>query len=223
MTINEQIFLFFNSGHTEFLDSFLSICTAAGTWIPLYLVCAIALSCRFGWQKALIMVASIGLAVGLSDLICARLIRPYFQILRPGNLDNPFSEYVTVINNHRGGKYGFPSCHAANCFAWVVGFCIFTKDNWVKILLLLWAAFICYTRMYVGKHYPADLLAGAIIGSCIGAICSMSVKYYGNKSRFYKNSRPIVSTNSHLPQLIIYGMLAITLLTAAIYSAITTI
>lgn len=223
MTLNEQIFLFFNGGHTPFGDQFLSICTSAGTWIPLYIACAIALTYRYGWRKSLLMVVSLAIAVGLSDFICAKLIRPYFQILRPCNLKNPFSEFVTVINNHRGSKYGFPSCHAANCFAWVIGFCIFAKDRWVKVLLIAWAVFICYTRLYVGKHYPSDLLAGAVIGSILGLTIACLTKYYGQKLRFYNESKGYVRNNSKMPQYIIYSVLGLTLLISATYSTIITI
>lgn len=223
MSLNEQIFLVFNGGHTEFLDSFLSICTAAPTWIPFYVLCAVALTYRYGWQKALMMTVAIGIAVGLSDFVCAKIIRPHFKVLRPGNLDNPFSEFVTVVNNKRGGKYGFPSCHAANCFAFAVGMCMLTKDNLLRILMLTWAIFICYTRIYVGKHYPSDLLAGALVGSIFGAICTSLIKYYGIKLRFYTNSKGIAASSSPMPQYIIYAALLLTLLSAAIYSAMITI
>lgn len=188
-SINEQIFLFFNGGHSTFLDDFIGECTRPLPWVPFYCACGVWLWLKFGWRKCLFYLALIGIAVGLSDFICASIIRPYFKFMRPSNLDNPFSEYVAIVNGKRGGPYGFPSCHAANSFAVAVGAAYLAK-NWFRVMLIAWALFICYTRMYVGVHYPADLLVGAIIGSLIASIM-MSLRRLTRKIEWFDGSRPI--------------------------------
>lgn len=190
MTLDENIFLLINSHHTDFLDIFMWLASKAWVWIPFYVSIGTWLLYKYGWEKALLFIAMAGMAVGMADYICASVIRPWFQVMRPCNLDNPFSQYVTVVNGYRGGAYGFPSCHAANTFA-LTGFVIsFTKSHKVRMTIFAWAIFVCLTRMYLGVHYPSDLLAGAVIGFSIGL--GMSVAAYNIQKRIaYLRSRRI--------------------------------
>lgn len=190
------------------------MCTRPMPWIPFYVACGAWLWLKYGYRKALFFVALIGIAVGFSDFICASVIRPYFKIMRPSNLENPFSEYVAVINGRRGGAYGFPSCHAANCFALAVG-AMYLARNWFRILLLAWAVFICYTRMYAGVHFPADLLVGAITGSIIACIM-MTMKPYAASIPWINDSKPV--TTCFQPEIIPAFTMLLTVGAAAIYA-----
>lgn len=168
-SVNELIFLGANGTHTQYLDTFIYLCSRPLPWIPFYICCATCLWMKFGFRKTLLYLVLIGISVGLSDFICAKVLRPYFHIMRPSNPENSFSRIVTIVNDKRGGAYGFPSCHAANCFALAVGLSILSK-NWFRYCLIAWAIFICWTRLYLGVHYPTDLLGGAIIGTLMGMI-----------------------------------------------------
>lgn len=173
MTLNEEILLLANGHHTPFLDVLMSSYTSAWIWIPFYVACFGALVYKYGWLKAVYYLAFIGMAIGAADYICASIIRPIFQQMRPSNPDNPFSQYITVVNGYRGGRYGMPSCHAANCFALAASLITFTRSRWLAIIMPLWALFVCYTRMYMGVHYPSDLLVGACIGTALGILFAM--------------------------------------------------
>lgn len=188
MTINEQILLWANGYHTPFLDMLISTCTMPWTWLPFYVAIFTAFVYKYGWIKGIYYLAFIGMAIGCADYICASIIRPMFQMMRPSNPDNPFSQYVTIVNGYRGGPNGMPSCHAANCFALAVSIITFTRTKWLTIMMLLWAIFVCYTRLYMGVHYPGDLLAGASVGSVLGFLFAKTGLILGNRWTMYRNS-----------------------------------
>ena len=93
-------------------------------------------------------------------------------IMRPSNLENPLSDLVHIVNGYRGGRYGFPSCHAANTFGLACFISLlFHKYRLLNVCMWLWALTTCYSRAYLGVHYPGDLLCGAIIGSIGAVLC----------------------------------------------------
>jgi len=134
------------------------------------------------------MLAVIGCAVAAADQVCSHMLRPMFERLRPSNLENPFSQYITVVNGYRGGAYGFPSCHASNCFALVGALSVFTLSRRFTAILTVWALLLCFTRMYLGVHYPSDLLVGAMIGGTIGASFAMICRSLAPNIKKYRQS-----------------------------------
>lgn len=168
--LDEELLLFFNGFHTAFLDPFWKVFSSKAVWVPLYLALAYAFIHAFGWKRGLVLIAAIGLAVGCADFVTARLIRPFFERLRPANLENPLSELVHIVDGYRGGRYGFPSCHAANTFALAVSSALMARSRWYGVFVFCWAVLQCFSRMYLGVHYPGDLLAGACVGAAFGAV-----------------------------------------------------
>lgn len=172
--LDSNILLWFNELNALYFDPIMKDLSGRAIWIPFYVAISAMFVWRFGWKKGLILIIAIGVAVGLSDMICARLIRPFFQRLRPAHLDNPLSVFVHIVDGYRGGRYGFPSCHAANSFALAVCSSVLLRVKNYSVFILFWALLLCYTRMYLGVHYPGDLLVGAMVGSLIGygvALC----------------------------------------------------
>ena len=115
--IDTSVFLFFNGMHTPFLDRFMMLFTGRFIWIPMYAAILIVLLRTHGVKSAGIYVLAIALAITLTDQTCATFIRPMVERLRPSNLENPLSALTIVVDDYRGGSYGFPSCHSANSFA----------------------------------------------------------------------------------------------------------
>lgn len=167
--IDTQLFLYLNSLHVDWLDQPMALLTGRWIWIPFYIALSVMIYFRVGFQKILIALVLIGLAIVVTDQICASVIRPYVARLRPANIDSPISDMVHIVNGYRGGQYGFPSCHASNTF-WLAAFMsLLLKRKWITAMMISWALFQCYTRIYLGLHYPGDILAGAIVGSLIGS------------------------------------------------------
>lgn len=158
-----------NDSDHYILDSLMLTLRNPITWAPLYLFLIIWTIKKY--PKHLIEIIGITiLTIALADFISASILKPFFQRLRP--LHDPLiSSYFRELINP-GGLYSFPSTHATNHFALaVIWNKIFyqlskKKANW----LYLWASIICYAQVYVGKHYPTDIIAGTILGSLIASL-----------------------------------------------------
>lgn len=171
INLDTEIFLWLNSFHAAYWDIFMKMATSKIIWIPMYLALVIALWRTGGWRTMVVMVVMSVIAVALADQVTASLLRPIFERLRPANLDNPISAMVHIVNGYRGGRYGFPSCHAANTFAVVSLMSLFFSRWRFTLFIILWALLNCYSRLYLGVHYPGDLIAGIIVGTLSGGVC----------------------------------------------------
>ncbi len=168
--LDEKIFLFFNGMHSEFWDYFMMTYTGKFIWIPMYAMVLFILYRSYKWKTATIFLLALTLSIVFADQVCATLIRPYVERLRPSNLENPLSALTIIVDGYRGGAYGFPSCHAANSFA-LAGFLYHTIKRRGFILFILgWALINSYSRLYLGVHYPGDLIVGGLIGFTIGTL-----------------------------------------------------
>ena len=124
---------------------------------------------KYGWKNALFCVAVIGCTIGLSDLISTECFKKVICRYRPThNLE--IGGFVHVVNGYTGGMYGFVSSHAANMFAFAVGVSLYLRQKPWTFFFIVWSMLICYTRMYLGVHYPADIACGAILGSVVSVI-----------------------------------------------------
>lgn len=168
LELNDRVLLTINSAHTGFLDSFMMIATNRWTWVPLYVAAFVYLIYRFGWLRAVSVLAVAGLTIAAVDQLCGSLIRDSLQILRPSNPDNPLSAQIQIVDGYRGGRYGFPSCHAANCTALMMVLGAVMRRRWAWLVLAAYVLLNCYSRLYLGVHYPSDILAGGALGALIG-------------------------------------------------------
>ena len=168
--IDTDVFLWLNSMHNPFWDIFMKIATGRFIWIGLYLSIIYALWRAYGWKGMLVVFCLCCLAVACADQITASLLRPYFERLRPANLDNPISMMVHVVDGYRGGRFGFPSSHAANTFAVATMLSLVFRRSRFTIAIFAWALLNCYSRIYLGLHYPGDLIVGIFIGLFCGLI-----------------------------------------------------
>lgn len=168
--IDARLLLIVNGAHSPFFDSVMWCISGRWIWVPFYAVLAYLLFRRMSWKRASICLVTIGLIILAADQTCATLIRPEIGRLRPANLNNPLSSFVHVVNGYRGGRYGFPSCHAANTFALTVFMSLVIRHKWFTVMMFSWAFVVSYSRMYLGVHYFGDLFCGATIGSLFAVL-----------------------------------------------------
>jgi len=168
--IDARLLLIVNGAHSPFFDSVMWCISGRWIWIPFYAVLAYLLFRRMSWKRASICLVTIGLIILAADQTCATLIRPEIGRLRPANLNNPLSSFVHVVSGYRGGRYGFPSCHAANTFALAVFMSLVIRHKWFTVMMFSWAFVVSYSRMYLGVHYFGDLFCGATIGSLFAVL-----------------------------------------------------
>lgn len=217
-----NIFLALNNLHATFWDYFMYTFSGRWIWVPAYAVVAAVLIRLFGWRNGIMIIAATAIAVALSDQTCATFIRPHVQRLRPANPDNPISSLVHIVDGYRGGKYGFPSCHAANTFAFATTISLVLCRRYITVALFAWALLNCYSRIYLGVHYPGDLLTGACIGAIYGALMYGAIRLAGKHITFLRPSAPLRKSAATSYS---YGCIYILLLTTigiAAYSAVCT-
>jgi undecaprenyl-diphosphatase len=167
LQIDQEIFLYLNGKHTPWLDSPFFIFTHTLTWTPLFLV-LLYMIVKDHRKKSWIFLIGLTVAITFADQFTSTFMKPYFERLRPTH-DPALAGLVHTVKNYVGGKHGFASSHAANTFATATFlFILLGRTRRWMWLLFVWAAFICYTRIYLGVHYPGDLVAGGLIGSLAG-------------------------------------------------------
>ena len=118
-------------------------------------------------RHALLLLAMMALAVLVADQVSSGLIKHLVERLRPTH-DPSLENTVHVINGYRGGMYGFVSSHAANSFAVATLLSFVMRQRLVAFSLFTWALLQCYSRMYLGVHYPGDILGGILVGLLVG-------------------------------------------------------
>lgn len=167
-SIDQYILAWFNGSHSLFFDCLAQLLTSGLTWIPLYISLFILVmkNNETMAQIALIVGCSalcIILAGGMADFVVKPLVGRY----RPA--DDPFIKYaVDVVGNHRGSSYSFFSAHAANTMSLAVFFAFLVRDRLLSVWLIVWSLINCWTRLFLGLHYPSDILCGLLWGVVAG-------------------------------------------------------
>jgi len=163
--IDQQVFLYLNSLNSPFWDKVMYIISGQITWVPLYLALLIVLGIKFK-RKFVVMLIFIIVAVSLTDQLSV-LIKNSVDRLRPCH-EPSLAGLVHLVKGECGGKYGFVSSHAANSFNVALLSLMFIKKRWFTISIIIWAAIVGYSRVYLGVHYPGDMICGSFLGALIG-------------------------------------------------------
>jgi undecaprenyl-diphosphatase len=164
--IDTQLFLFFNGLHNETFDHIMVWVSGKTTWWPFYL----ALLAYLVWSRRLQVIPVllfIALCVTLADQSSVKLFKDVFERLRPCR-EPALEGLVHMVNGKCGGLYGFVSSHAANTFGVAMLLLLIVKKQWFSVLMLVWATLVSYSRIYLGVHYPGDIIGGAVLGMLCG-------------------------------------------------------
>ncbi len=167
---DKQLLLALNGSDSLFLDGLAMTLTKAATWIPMYLsLLYLVIKNNDSMQKILLIVGCAGLCVLLAGTLNDTLVKPSVARWRPTH-DLDIGMLVDTVNGYRGGQYGFFSSHACNTFSIALFFSLLVRSKALTCFLVGWSLINCWTRLYLGVHYPGDILVGLLWGTVVGTV-----------------------------------------------------
>lgn len=209
-SIDKQWLLALNNDYAPFWDGIMVGVSEKLPWVPLYLSLIYIIFRKWKHQGWWIILGLV-LCVVIADQVASGILKETVKRFRPSH-DPEIQDLVVIVNNYRGGLYGFASSHAANVFGLAMLSSLVFRNRVYTISIFIWAVIVAYSRIYLGVHYPGDILAGTIIG-----IASAWLIYW-----LLKKFRPVLFTDKYpnavqtqIPILVLIlsgvGMLAYTL------------
>ena len=196
--IDTEVLLAINGWHAPWADTLMWIISAKATWIPLYVLLIGLLIWRYRqpvptavkWLQrvpaCVVMIVVIALAVGAADFIASGILKEWVARPRPTRVPE-LEGLLHLVNSYKSGRYGFVSSHAANTMACALLFSLIWRNKIATCGLMLWVAANCYSRMYLGVHYPLDILGGLIVGALVAVGAFALLRSLGVVCRANKN------------------------------------
>jgi len=217
------LLLALNGSHSLFVDTLMMTFTSAWTWVPLYVsLFYVVIKNNESMQQILLILCSVALCIFLSDGISSGIIKPLIGRFRP--TQDPMIKYqIDIVNGYRGGMYGFFSSHAANTFSICIFLCMVIRNKILTFGLLSWSLINCWSRIYLGVHYPGDILCGLVWGFIVGMSIYVIYRFFYKRISADMNfvSSQYTSTGYALSDIdIIVSMLMLTYMYALMRATI---
>lgn len=167
--LDKELLLLVNGSDSALLDYIVMTLTNAKTWIPLYLglFYVVVMTHKPNVREILLILAAAGLCVLLAGTVDDTIVKPLVARWRPTH-DPEIGALVDVVDGYRGGNYGFFSAHASNTFSIALFFSLLMRNRLFTVFMVCWSLTNCWTRLYLGVHYPGDITVGLLWGALVG-------------------------------------------------------
>ena len=166
--IDRELLLAVNGSDSLYLDRVVRTLTNGLAWIPLYLsMFYLVVKNNDNFRRLLFLLGGVAVCYLLAGAVDDGIVKPLVARWRPTH-DPQIGALVDVVDGYRGGKYGFFSAHACNTMSIATYFCWIARSRRLSITLVIWSLVNCWTRLYLGVHFPGDILVGLIWGVTVG-------------------------------------------------------
>lgn len=169
INLDKSLLLVLNGSDSCYWDSVMWLITKTVTWIPLALVLLFVILKNCDTRRIIYILVAIAVTVVLADQLSSGVIKPLVMRWRPTQ-DPYFLQTIDTVQGYRGGRFGFVSSHAANTFSLFIFLSLLLRSRLMTIMLFFWALLASYSRVYLGVHYPGDILCGALLGLVVGVL-----------------------------------------------------
>ncbi len=167
--VDKYLLVMMNGNGNVYWDQIMWMFTGRIIWLPIILAFLTYFFRKGGWKETLMVLVAIALVITLADQFASTFCKPFFERLRPSR-EPELEGIVNLVNNFKAAKYGFISSHAANGIGFAVFSSLLIKRRFYTYTIFLWALITGYTRIYLGVHYPGDILFGSLAGAFFGCL-----------------------------------------------------
>lgn len=177
--LDKELLLAINGWNSSFFDPIMVFISNKWSAIPIYIAIVYMFFHKRNTKVAFLMVAAVLLTFAITDQAGVHLFKYNFERLRP--CYDPTTEHLIRMLEYKGGRYGFISNHAANFFGLAAVSSGLLRKKWYTIFIFCWSAAVAYSRVYVGKHFPGDVICGAMFGALVGWLVLRLFRYIVKK------------------------------------------
>ena len=212
--IDKQVMLALNGSDSLYMDGVMKVYTSTAVWIPVAVVLLFVVLKNNSLRGSLLTILAVVLTIVACDQVSSHLIKPLVGRLRPCN-DPSIMHLIDTVNGYRSGSYSFTSSHACNSFGIFTIVSLLIRNRTLSLSLLLWAVINSFSRIYLGVHFPGDILCGALLGTALaGAIYAV----YNFVRKKTENSSVRITANYTSSGYLVDD---VQIMTAAIYATFT--
>ena len=209
--IDKQLMLALNGSDSLYMDGVMRVYSSTMVWVPVALVLFFVILKNNTPRVSVLTILTIAFAILACDQMSSHLIKPLVGRLRPCN-DPTIMDLIDTVNGYRSSGYSFTSSHACNSFGIFAIISLIIKNRALSLSLLLWAVINCFSRIYLGVHFPGDILCGALLGATIGGVVYLIYNFVRKK---IENASVRITSNYTRSGYLVSDVQAIT---AAIYA-----